>query len=70
MDRILVINAGSSSVKFQLFALDGAAQLTRKIKGQVDGIGTRAAVSRNWPQSHDPHRPRRSTRHGFAKTLR
>ena len=38
---ILVVNAGSSSVKFQLFALDGAAQLTRKIKGQVDGIGTR-----------------------------
>ena len=39
MDRILVVNAGSSSVKF-LFALDGAAQLTRKIKGHA------AAVSR------------------------
>ena len=41
MDRILVVNAGSPSVKFQLFALDGPAQLTRKIKRQVDGIGTR-----------------------------
>jgi hypothetical protein len=41
MDSILVVNAGSSSVKFQLFALDGAAQLTRKIKGQIEGIGTR-----------------------------
>ena len=35
------LNAGSSSVKFELFALDGPAKHTRKIKGQVDGIGTR-----------------------------
>jgi acetate kinase len=41
MDSILVVNAGSSSVKFELFAVDGAAKLTRKIKGQMDGIGTR-----------------------------
>jgi acetate kinase len=37
MDSILVVNAGSSSVKFELFALDGAAKLMRKIKGQIDG---------------------------------
>jgi acetate kinase len=41
MDSILVVNAGSSSVKFELFAVDGSAKLTRKIKGQMDGIGTR-----------------------------
>jgi acetate kinase len=41
MDSILVVNAGSSSVKFELFAVDGAAKLTRKLKGQMDGIGTR-----------------------------
>jgi acetate kinase len=41
MDSILVVNAGSSSVKFQVFALDRAANLTHKIKGQIDGIGTR-----------------------------
>ena len=41
MDSILVVNAGSSSVKFELFAVDGAMKLTRKIKGQIDGIGTR-----------------------------
>jgi hypothetical protein len=41
MDSILVVNAGSSSVKFEVFALDGSAKLTRKIKGQIDGIGTR-----------------------------
>src|SRR5271167_2540879 len=41
MDNILVVNAGSSSVKFEVFAVNGFAKLTRKIKGQIDGIGTR-----------------------------
>jgi acetate kinase len=41
MDTILVVNAGSSSVKFQVFERDGASKLKRLIKGQVDGIGTR-----------------------------
>jgi acetate kinase len=49
MDSILVVNAGSSSVKFQLFALDGAAQLTRKIKGQIEGIGTRPRFRASGP---------------------
>jgi acetate kinase len=39
-DTILVINAGSSSIKFQLFALTGEGELTRQLKGQFDGIGT------------------------------
>ena len=41
MDSVLVVNGGSSSIKFELFTLNGAAKLTRKIKGQMDGIGTR-----------------------------
>ncbi len=41
MDTILVVNAGSSSVKFQVFALDGDGRLQRQIKGQMDGIGSR-----------------------------
>ena len=41
MDTILVVNAGSSSVKFQVFAVNGAADPECLIKGQVDGIGTR-----------------------------
>jgi len=41
MDTILVINAGSSSVKFQVFAVEGGGQLGRRIKGQIDGIGSR-----------------------------
>jgi acetate kinase len=41
MDTILVVNAGSSSVKFQVFESKGKGGLSRLIKGQIDGIGTR-----------------------------
>jgi acetate kinase len=41
MDTILVVNAGSSSVKFQVFEVDGDGRLHRQIKGQMDGIGSR-----------------------------
>ncbi|WP_424630952.1 acetate/propionate family kinase [Bradyrhizobium sp. SYSU BS000235] len=41
MDTILVVNAGSSSVKFQIFAVDSDGNPRRQIKGQMDGIGSR-----------------------------
>jgi acetate kinase len=41
MDTILVVNAGSSSVKFQVFAVTSEQTLRRRLKGQMDGIGTR-----------------------------
>jgi len=41
MDTILVVNAGSSSVKFQVFSLNGDGRLRRQIKGQMNGIGSR-----------------------------
>ena len=41
MDTILVVNAGSSSVKFQIFDLPKSGDPQRLIKGQVDGISTR-----------------------------
>jgi acetate kinase len=41
MDTILVVNAGSSSVKFQVFSVEGEGRLKRLIKGQMDGIGSR-----------------------------
>ncbi len=41
MDTILVANAGSSSVKFQLYGISAAGDLTRLVKGQMDGIGVR-----------------------------
>lgn len=40
MDAILVVNAGSSSLKFQVFALAGG-DLERRMRGQIDGIGVR-----------------------------
>ncbi len=40
MDAILVVNAGSSSVKFQIFDHGGSGDPQRLIKGQFDGIGT------------------------------
>ncbi|MGH6826641.1 acetate/propionate family kinase [Methyloceanibacter sp.] len=36
-DTILVVNAGSSSIKFQLFSIGD--QLQRRLKGQIEGIG-------------------------------
>jgi acetate kinase len=38
---ILVVNAGSSSLKFSLFRLDAADLLQLAVHGQIDGIGTR-----------------------------
>jgi acetate kinase len=40
MDSVLVVNAGSSSLKFQVFST-GADGPTSIIRGAVDGIGTR-----------------------------
>jgi len=41
MDTILVVNAGSSSLKFQTFSVGDGQALQCQIKGQIDGIGTR-----------------------------
>jgi acetate kinase len=35
-ETILVLNSGSSSIKFQLFALSGPNRLERRIKGQIE----------------------------------
>ena len=40
MHCILVLNAGSSSLKFQVFGLDNGA-LSRQLRGQMEGIGVR-----------------------------
>jgi acetate kinase len=41
VDAILVVNAGSSSVKFQIFDSSAPDAPRRLLKGQVDGIGAR-----------------------------
>ena len=40
-DSILVLNAGSSSIKFQLFAVQPGNGLERLLKGQFEGIGVK-----------------------------
>ena len=40
-DTVLVLNSGSSSIKFQLFAVAGADELDRRLRGQFEGIGTK-----------------------------
>src|SRR3954471_9913540 len=41
-DTVLVLNAGSSSIKFQLFEAGDGDRLTRLLRGQIAGIGTGA----------------------------
>src|SRR5581483_1146105 len=38
-ENVLVVNAGSSSVKFQLFGIEAHDRLDLRVKGQVEGIG-------------------------------
>jgi len=63
----LVINAGSSSLKFSVFQETGKADLEAVINGQISGIGTeprfdaKDAVKRTlagyaWPQGRNPDR--------------
>jgi acetate kinase len=50
MHAILVVNAGSSSVKFQIFDQRAPGDPQRLIKGQFDGIGTRPRLR---AEAHD-----------------
>lgn len=47
MDTILVVNAGSSSIKFQIFGIEQGGKLKRQIKGQMDGVGSRPRLRAN-----------------------
>jgi len=38
-DTILVVNSGSSSIKFQLFSVTVSDQVERLLKGQIESIG-------------------------------
>jgi acetate kinase len=40
-DTLLVVNAGSSSIKFQLFEVQAGDRLELEFRGQMEGIGTR-----------------------------
>ncbi len=47
MNTILVANAGSSSVKFQVFETSQHGGISRQIKGKIDGVGTKPALFAN-----------------------
>lgn len=50
MDAVLVVNAGSSSLKFQVFATgDSSRELECLVKGQIDGVGTRPRLRAEGP---------------------
>lgn len=58
-NTIFVVNAGSSSIKFQLFSVTTDGQCDRLMKGQFDGVGSRprlvagdghtTLVDQSWP---------------------
>ncbi len=67
-ETILVLNAGSSSIKFQLFAVVARDGLERRMRGQVEGIGTRPRLvakgtkgetlaDKTWPAREVSHVP-------------
>ena len=69
-ETILVVNAGSSSIKFQLFSVAARDQLHRLLKGQIEGIGVRPrlvakgaepeeSIDESWPARRGVYRPRR-----------
>jgi len=54
-ERLLIINAGSSSLKFASFRLAGAGDPPCEIRGQLSGIGQGAAklsVNADWQTEH------------------
>jgi acetate kinase len=51
-EPVLVINAGSSSLKFSMFATDAERSLSEKLHGQIDDIGSHAHLK----VSDDQHR--------------
>jgi acetate kinase len=44
-ETLLVVNAGSSSIKFQLFEVGTGDQLGRRLKGQIEGISVHPRLS-------------------------
>ena len=67
-DTILVVNAGSSSIKFQLFSVGERDRLQRLLKGQIEGIGVhprlfakgvkgKTLIDRTWPGADVPDVP-------------
>ena len=50
---ILVVNAGSSSVKFRVYETGAAQPLRQLVSGQIDGIGVRPRLRATGAQDED-----------------
>jgi acetate kinase len=79
MDTILVTNAGSSSVKFEVFGVDQAGGLSGQLEGKIEGVGTKphltaksaegkVLVDRTYTNETVPHVP--AALHAAAGWLR
>lgn len=68
MKNFLVLNAGSSSLKFAVFAGDGLEEI---LHGQVDGLGSTPAFAAKWPDgtTHPGAAPSLPQDAGHAKAL-
>src|SRR5881409_3630298 len=44
-DSVLVLNAGSSSLKFSLFRTDGGDRLDLVVRGEVEGLGAQPRLA-------------------------
>jgi acetate kinase len=53
MDAILVVNAGSSSVKFRVFEPGAGQSLRELVSGQIDGIGVRPKLRATGAKGED-----------------
>jgi acetate kinase len=53
-ETILVVNAGSSSIKFQLFLVAAHDELRRSLKGQIEGIGVRPRLVTKQTEGQQP----------------
>nr|MBL8457634.1 acetate kinase [Zoogloeaceae bacterium] len=49
MKAILVLNAGSSSLKFALYPINGELAATPAISGQIEGIGAKPELKAKGP---------------------
>jgi acetate kinase len=38
MDTILVIDAGSSQLRFRIYSVEGEGSLRQQVKGRIDGV--------------------------------
>ena len=70
--HVLTLNAGSSSIKFALFAIGAGSDLTERLRGQVEGLGATPrlqAASPGAPPTDRPLDPAQAHDHASALAI-